>query len=84
MYILSSTLKDYLGEILDGFAHDANSLAEIYELGQFVNEHREDMGNAIQGVQSALENAEINVIWMEMFSEEVIAWLRDNSDAVVR
>ena len=64
--------------MLSGFARDANTIEEVEELTQWLAENRADVSEAIEEIASDLDNAQINIVWMQSFSEEVVQWLNDN------
>ena len=64
--------------MLSGFARDANTIEEVEELTQWLEDNRSDVSEAIEEIASDLDNAQINIVWMQSFSEEVVQWLNDN------
>ena len=64
--------------MLSGFARDANTIEEVVELAQWLDDNRADVEESLQAIASDLDNAQINIVWMQKFSEEVIQWLNDN------
>ena len=68
-------------EMLSGFARDANTVEEVAELTQWLDDNRADVSESIEEIASDLDNAQINIVWMESFSEEVVEWLNDNTDS---
>ena len=64
--------------MLSGFARYANTVEEVEELTQWLDENRADVSEAIEEIASDLDNAQINIVWMQNFSEEVVQWLNDN------
>ena len=65
-------------EMLSGFARDANTVEEVAELTQWLDDNRADVSESIEEIASDLDNAQINIVWMQSFSEEVVQWLNDN------
>ena len=72
-------LGDYLPEMLSGFARDANTIEEVEELTEWLADNRADVSESIEAIASDLDNAQINIVWMQRFSEEVVLWLNDNA-----
>ena len=64
--------------MISGFARDANTIEEVVELAQWLDDNRADVEESIEEIASDLDNAQINIVWMQEFSEEVIQWLNDN------
>ncbi len=70
-------ISSYMDDILYPFAHDANNLDDLTELRDFVLTNEADLAPAIPSLLAAADNAEINIFWMDNFSEEVVQWLTD-------
>ena len=66
-------------EMLSGFARDANTIEEVEELTEWLADNRADVSESIEAIASDLDNAQINIVWMQRFSEEVVLWLNDNA-----
>ena len=64
--------------MISGFARDANTIEEVVELAQWLDDNRADVEESLGEIASDLDNARINIVWMQEFSEEVIQWLNDN------
>ena len=65
----------YLLETLTGYASTANTKAEVEKMENFVENHKADLQSRMGDIQNCYKTAELNVVWNDLNSEEVIQWI---------
>lgn len=64
--------------LLTSATAEFNTPIELRELEAFVQENEASLKTSSRAVQNALENAEVNVEWMDQYYQVITDWLQEN------